>query len=66
MRGGYGFMTSPTPAGRAVGNAGGGPGVNAVLRMSAAPGYTWVVLSNYDAPAAENVAGKLRELLTAK
>ena len=66
MRGGYGFMTSPTPAGRAVGNAGGGPGVNAVLRMSAAPGYTWVVLSNYDPPAAEKVAGKLRELLTAK
>ena len=47
--------------GGAIGIAGGGAGVNAVLEM--AGDYTLVVLGNLDPPAAGRVAGKVREWL---
>jgi CubicO group peptidase (beta-lactamase class C family) len=49
--------TSPQTGG-AFGIAGGAPGVNAALSFE--PGYTIVVLSNYDPPAAERVSRQIR------
>jgi CubicO group peptidase (beta-lactamase class C family) len=59
----------PAPAGSAAkgrarsgggGFAGGTAGVNAVLEMDLDTGYTIVVLSNYDPPAAQKIAKSLR------
>lgn len=62
---GYGFMQNQTSGVRIVGNGGGGPGVNAMFRMYFGPGYTVVVLSNYDPPAAERIASKINEMVIA-
>jgi CubicO group peptidase (beta-lactamase class C family) len=43
--------------------AGGAPGINAELDIDPAPGYTVVVLSNYDPPAATAVAKKISALV---
>jgi CubicO group peptidase (beta-lactamase class C family) len=49
---------SPSPSGmyRAVGGA---PGINAFLAMDLVSGYTFIVLSNYDHPAAVNLAEEI-------
>jgi len=49
---------------RVIGHGGGAAGVNSQLCMYMDLGYTVVVMSNYDPPAAGNVANKLAELLT--
>jgi len=49
---------------RVIGHGGGAAGINSQLRMYMDLGYTVVVMSNYDPPAAGNVANKLAELLT--
>ena len=49
---------------RVIGHGGGAPGINSQLRMYMDLGYTVVVMSNYDPPAAGNVVNKLAELLT--
>lgn len=43
--------------------AGGAPGINAELDMDAAPGWTVVVMGNYDPPAASSLAQKISSLL---
>jgi CubicO group peptidase (beta-lactamase class C family) len=43
--------------------AGGAPGINAELDMDVVPGWTIVVLSNYDPPAANQVAQKIAIML---
>jgi CubicO group peptidase (beta-lactamase class C family) len=43
-----------------LGIAGGAPGVNAVLEVNPASGYTLIVMSNYDPPSAEQVAKQFR------
>jgi CubicO group peptidase (beta-lactamase class C family) len=43
--------------------AGGAPGINAELDLETVPGWTVVVLSNYDPPAANKVAQKINVLL---
>jgi CubicO group peptidase (beta-lactamase class C family) len=43
-----------------VGIAGGADGINAVLEVNSASGYTLVVMSNYDPPSAEKVARQIR------
>ncbi|MFH2108406.1 MAG: serine hydrolase domain-containing protein [Chrysiogenia bacterium] len=43
--------------------AGGAPGINAELDMDAAPGWTVVVMGNYDPPAASSLAQKISGLL---
>ena len=48
--------------GHGLGVAGGAPGMNAVLEIDLDAGFTVVVLSNYDPPAAERVARQLRAL----
>jgi len=51
---------------RITGHKGGIPGINAQLDMYLDDGYTVVVLSNYDPPAGQRVAAKLRELINYK
>ena len=65
-RGGYGFMQNQMNGMRIVGNGGGGPGVNAIFRIYFGRGYTVVVLSNYDPPSAEQIAGKINEMILGK
>ena len=43
--------------------AGGAPGINAELDVDVVPGYTLVVLANYDPPAAGDVAKRIAALL---
>jgi CubicO group peptidase (beta-lactamase class C family) len=60
-------VLTPESFGRLIGNnpgvgwAGGSPGVNGVIEMEGP--YTVIVLSNYDPPAAEEVAKNLRKLM---
>lgn len=46
-----------------LGIAGGAPGINAILDMDVASGYTFIVLSNYDPPSAEKVGRQIRAWL---
>jgi hypothetical protein len=46
-----------------LGVAGGAPGINAAVESDNARGFTVIVLGNYDPPAAENLAQKIRKLL---
>jgi CubicO group peptidase (beta-lactamase class C family) len=48
--------------GPGLGVAGGAPGMNAVLDVDLDAGFTVVVLSNYDPPAAERIARQVRAL----
>jgi CubicO group peptidase (beta-lactamase class C family) len=63
---GYGFFSVEVNGTRAIGNNGGGPGTNSTFTVYPELGYTVIVMSNYDPPAASNVTNKLREMLTAK
>ncbi len=63
---GYGFMQNQMSGVRTIGNGGGGPGVNASFRTYQGRGYTVVVLSNYDPPAAQELAAKIQEILIPK
>ncbi len=49
---------------RIVGHSGGAGGINSHLGMYMDLGYTVAIMSNYDPPAALNIARKLEELLT--
>jgi CubicO group peptidase (beta-lactamase class C family) len=60
---GYGFMIRKYRGTRIAGHGGGFPGINSALEMYLDEGYTVAVMSNYDPPAAERVADKLRTLL---
>jgi hypothetical protein len=60
----YGFHDQRINRQRIVGHGGGFPGINGQLDMYLDRGYTVAVLANYDPPAAQLVAGKLRDLLT--
>lgn len=59
----YGFMDQTTNGKRIVGHGGGFPGINSQLDIYLDSGYTVAVMSNYDPPAAQIVASKLREML---
>lgn len=61
----YGFMQNQNNGIRIIGNGGGGPGVNAMFRIYFGRGYMVVVLSNYDPPSAERIAGKINEMVIA-
>jgi CubicO group peptidase (beta-lactamase class C family) len=60
----YGFNDQRINGQRIVGHGGGFPGINGQLDMYLDRGYTVAVLANYDPPAAQLVASKLRELFT--
>ena len=60
---GYGFNEWEVGGHRIVGHGGGAPGVNTMLQIYPDLGYSVIVLSNYDPPAAEDIAAKARELL---
>ncbi len=61
---GYGFFDEIFKSTRIVGHGGDFPGVNTRFEMFVDSGYTVLVLSNYDHPAAQRVAVKLREMIT--
>lgn len=46
-----------------LGIAGGSPGVNAAVETDNSSGYTAIILSNYDPPSAENLAGQIRRII---
>jgi hypothetical protein len=49
--------------GGGLGIAGGAPGISAALEIVPSPGYTIVVLSNYDPPSAEDLSAQIRKLM---
>jgi D-alanyl-D-alanine carboxypeptidase len=51
---------------RGIAVAGGAPGLNGVLETALPGGYTIIVLSNYDPPSAEKVAGQLHDWMGLK
>jgi len=60
----YGFFDEMINGHRVVGHSGGAPGINSRFQMYMDLGYTIVVLSNYDPPAATQVTDWLAERLT--
>ena len=60
---GYGFFDERINGKRIVGHGGGFPGINSQLDMFLDNGYTVAIMSNYDPPAAQIVAAKLREMI---
>ncbi|HWE64528.1 MAG TPA: serine hydrolase domain-containing protein [Chloroflexota bacterium] len=60
----YGFHDERVNGIRIVGHGGGFAGINGQLDIYLDRGYTVAVLANYDPPAAQSVAEKLRELIT--
>jgi CubicO group peptidase (beta-lactamase class C family) len=60
----YGFIDQSINGKRIVGHGGGFPGINSQLDIYLDNGYTVAVMSNYDPPAAQTVANKLRDWLT--
>jgi CubicO group peptidase (beta-lactamase class C family) len=60
---GYGFCLGALGATATFGHTGGAPGINGQLDVYPEQGYIVVVLSNYDPPAAGDIAGKARELI---
>ena len=61
---GYGFFDEIFKGKRIVGHGGDFLGVNTRFEMYVDSGYTVIVLSNYDHPAAQRVSAKLREMIT--
>lgn len=59
----YGFFDEAIDGKRIVGHGGGFPGINSQLDMYLDNGYTVAIMSNYDPPAAQVVASKLREMV---
>jgi CubicO group peptidase (beta-lactamase class C family) len=57
----YGFEDERFRGQRIVGHGGGFPGINSQLDMYLDSGYTVAVMTNYDPPAAMNVAERLRD-----
>jgi CubicO group peptidase (beta-lactamase class C family) len=60
----YGFGSEKVNEKRIVGHGGDTVGISTELDIYLDHGYTVIVLSNYDPPAAANISGKLRELIT--
>jgi CubicO group peptidase (beta-lactamase class C family) len=61
---GYGFDEWEENGKTIIGHGGGGPGVNCMVQFYPQGNYTVIVLSNFDPPAAEEIAAKAREVLT--
>lgn len=59
----YGFFDETINGHRVVGHSGGAPGINSRLHMYLDLGYTVIVLSNYDPPAATQVTDWLGDIL---
>lgn len=62
---GHGLMVEPLGGDTLIGHDGGGPnsGINSAGRMLRKSGYTIVVLGNYDAPYAQQLARDLAEIV---
>lgn len=64
LSGGYGLLARSLNNVRDLGHGGGAPGANTYFEMFPDQGYAVVILSNYDPPAAEIVAQRLRQEIT--
>ena len=60
---GYGFANEDVNGHRVIFHDGGADGISTNLDIFADLGYTAIVLSNYDHPAARPVVQKIRDLL---
>jgi CubicO group peptidase (beta-lactamase class C family) len=60
LSGGHGLGAQSTNSARSMSHAGGLPGANTYLEMYPDQGYAVVTLSNFDPPAAEMIAQRLR------
>lgn len=60
---GYGFFNTELAGRHVVGHGGGAPGLNADIKMVWPRGYTVIVLSNYDAPAATRLSQQITDFL---
>ncbi|MHA1222267.1 MAG: hypothetical protein ACTSP3_03185, partial [Candidatus Heimdallarchaeaceae archaeon] len=60
----YGFSVHKYNKLTRYGHNGGAPGINSFFGVYQPLNYTLIVLSNYDPPAAENVANAINSLLT--
>jgi CubicO group peptidase (beta-lactamase class C family) len=63
---GYGFFVSESGAGRVAHHSGDGSGIEATFRMYLDAGYTVIVLSNYNRPAASIVDRVLHQLIACR
>ena len=63
MRYAYGFFDRVVGGRRFVGHGGGAPGMNGELAFEPGGGYVVVVLSNFDPPAAGQVAAFILDRL---
>jgi CubicO group peptidase (beta-lactamase class C family) len=61
---GYGFFDTATPRGGIFWHGGIVPGGNSQMRVFERGGYTMIVLSNYDLPAADNFVRKVGGVIT--
>jgi CubicO group peptidase (beta-lactamase class C family) len=59
----YGFGSEKVNGKRIVGHGGDAPSISTEFDIYLEHGYTVIVLSNYDTPAAANISGKLKELI---
>lgn len=59
----YGFGSDTVNGKRIVGHGGDSAGISTEFDIYLDHGYTVIVLSNYDSPAAANISGKIRELI---
>lgn len=59
----YGFGSDKVNGKRIVGHGGDSAGISTEFDVYLDHGYTVIVLSNYDSPAAANISGKIRELI---
>ena len=59
----YGFGSDKINGKRIVGHGGDSVGISTEFDIYLDQGYTVIVLSNYDSPAAANISGKIRELI---
>jgi CubicO group peptidase (beta-lactamase class C family) len=60
----FGFEDDTRGGGRCIGHGGGSPGMNGRLMIFPGSRYVIVVLSNFDPPAADNMAQFIREQLS--
>ncbi|HKR00238.1 MAG TPA: hypothetical protein VJT09_06170, partial [Pyrinomonadaceae bacterium] len=58
-----GFGSDKINGKRIVGHGGDTVGISTEFDIYLDQGYTVIVLSNYDSPAAPNISGKIKELI---
>ena len=60
---GYGFFISESPVGRIASHGGDGTGISCQFKMYLDIGYTVIILSNYNVPAASFVEEVIHQMI---